>query len=598
MEQLTSTYPPRCPFWILLSCALLLWACSPSEKNPNVTKEEIVDRHLDVLYWQAPSTLNPYLSGGTKDMEAASMIIEPLAHFDENGQIVPTLAQEIPSFENGGLSEDHMSITWKLLPNVTWSDSTPFTAEDVKFTADYCMNDEMGCNALVEFQDIDEIVVIDELTVQLRFKKPKPHPFDAFVGSNNPILQKAQFENCTGLRAQECTEQNFGPIGTGPFKIVEFRANDVATYVANENYRESDKPYFQTATIKGGGDAASAARAVLATGEYDYAWNLQVEPEILTQMSQAGYGEIVTGYGSQIERLMLNFTNANSALDLDKRSVYMDGNNPHPFITDFNVRKALSLAIDRNMLVEHGYGAGGAPACNVVPAPLRFRSPNNDSCTESNVELANQLLDEAGWIRGDDGVREKDGVKLSILFQTSTNTVRQGTQALIKQMWSAIGVETELRNIDGAVFFGGDPASPDTLQKFYSDVEMYTNAFLGNDPESYLANFTCDQITSPKNDWLGTNVNRACTPEYDKIVTELSITADPQKREELAILLNDTVIQNYWLIPLIHRASLSARLYSLGGVRMNGWDSELWNVADWYRIEANVFIFKEAEVSN
>ena len=87
-----------------------------------------------------------------------------------------------------------------------------------------------------------------------------------------------------GAKAQECTEQNFGPIGTGPFKVKEFRANDVITFSANEHYRDPNKPAFATATFKGGGDAASAARAVLETGEFDYAWNLQVEPEVLTQM--------------------------------------------------------------------------------------------------------------------------------------------------------------------------------------------------------------------------------------------------------------------------------------------------------------------------
>ena len=105
-----------------------------------------------------------------------------------------------------------------------------------------------------------------------------------------PIIQKAQFEDCQGIKAQECTEQNFGPIGTGPYKVKEFRPNDTVVFEINENYRDPDKPYFSEVVIKGGGDAAAAARAVLETGEADYAWNTQVEPQILDQMEAAGIG--------------------------------------------------------------------------------------------------------------------------------------------------------------------------------------------------------------------------------------------------------------------------------------------------------------------
>ena len=561
---------------------------STSQATPFETTSESAstpNRHLNILYWQAPSSLNPYLSGGTKDMEASSIIVEPLLHVNEFGELVPTLVKEVPTVANGGISADRTSITYNLLEGVKWSDGTPFTADDVVFTANYCMHEEIGCNPSVNFAHIESIEAIDPLTVRIHFDKPKPYPYEAFVGSTVPVIQKEQFKDCLGLKAHECTEENFAPIGTGPFKVDEFRANDVGTFVANEHYREPGKPYFQTATIKGGGDAASAARAVLTTGEYDYAWNLQVEPEILEQMEREGTGVIVTGFGSQVERLMVNFTNPDPALGLERRSVYANGTNPHPFLSDPAVREALSLAIDRQLLVEHGYGQGGLPTCNIVPAPESWVSKNNDICLNAHPDKANALLDEANWLRGDDGIRQKDGVRLSILFQTSTNTVRQGTQALIKQMWSEIGVETELRNIDGAVFFGADPSSPDTLQKFYADIEMYTNSFVNNDPEGYFETFTCDEIVDPENNWMGTNINRACSAEYDMLMDNLSSEADRAKRIDLAIQLNDIIVQNQWLIPLIHRASLSARAKSLGGVRMNGWDTELWNVADWYRQE-------------
>lgn len=541
------------------------------------------DGHLNILYWQAASTMNPYLSGGTKDIEAGSMVLEPLAHYDENGNMVPMLAREIPTVENGGVAPDLGSITWNLRDDIKWSDGTAFTAHDVAFTGGYCLDEAMGCNSASYFTDVTKVEAVDDHTVTIHFGVSKPFPYGPFVGSTSPILQQAQFQDCTGARAQECTDQNFGPIGTGPFKVEEFRANDVITFSANEHYRDPGKPAFATATFKGGGDAASAARAVLETGEFDYAWNLQVEPEVLTQMAAAGKGVVVTGFGTSVERLMVNQTNDDPSLGLDKRSLYLDGSNPHPFLSDPAVRRALSLAIDRQILVEAGYGAAGQVTCNVLPAPAVYASTANDECKAQNVDEANRILDEAGWMRGDDGVRAKDGVRLSILYQTSTNSVRQGTQALVKQMWEQIGVETELRNIDAAVFFGGDPASPDTYMKFYADLQMYTNNFSGTDPESYMANWACSEIPGPENQWLGNNIQRSCTAEYDALVAQMSQTASLEDRAMLARQMNDILVRNQYIIPLIWRADVSARASNLMGVRMNAWDSELWNVADWHR---------------
>ncbi len=545
--------------------------------------ERGADGELRILYWQAPSILNPFLSGGTKDIHASSLIIEPLAHYDTKGNMIPTLAEEIPTVANGGVSADLKTITWKLLKGVVWSDGTPFTAHDVEFTADYCMHPEGGCNAAERFQDVASVTATDDHTVRIVFNVAKPFPYGPFVGSEVPIFQKKQFENCMGAKAPECTEQNFGTIGTGPFKVKEFRPNDVVLYGANENYRISGKPHFGSVLLKGGGDAVSAARAVLETGEFDYAWNLQVEPEILSTMAQAGKGEVITAFGTAVERLMVQLTNVDPSVG-DKRGTYQDGNNPHPFLTDPSVRRALSLAIDRQILVDAGYGPAGRVTCNVLPAPAIYASTANDWCKTQDTDAANKLLDDAGWERGSDGVREKDGVRLSILYQTSTNSVRQGTQALIKQMWQEIGVETELKNISASVFFGGDQSTSDTFQKFFSDIEMYTNLFNGTDPENYMLRWTCDKMPGPHNQWIGQNMPRYCDPEYDKLAANLAVTAALEERAVIAKQMNDMLVDYGAMIPLIHRGGVAARANSLGGgAYPNAWDATPWNIQDWHR---------------
>ncbi|MGB0512637.1 MAG: peptide ABC transporter substrate-binding protein, partial [Paracoccaceae bacterium] len=332
---------------------LLMGAAASFAIASSVAAERGSDGNVSIIYWQAPSILNPFLSGGTKDVESASLIVEPLARYDQNGEMVPFLAVEIPTVENGGVSADLTSITWKIAPGIKWSDGTAFTAADVKFTADYCMHPEGGCAQLTKFDGVSSVEALDDMTVKVTFENPMPFPYGPFVGGESPIIQKAQFENCMGAKAPECTAENFGPIGTGPFVVTDFRPNDVIQMVANDNYRDPAKPAFASLTFKGGGDATAAGRAVMETGEFDYAWNLQLAPDVIARMEQGGKGTPVAGFGPLVERIMLNQTNPSPDLDANTRSTAAA---PHPFLKDPAVYKAMSLAIDRPLLVEIGYG--------------------------------------------------------------------------------------------------------------------------------------------------------------------------------------------------------------------------------------------------
>ncbi|NIZ12363.1 peptide ABC transporter substrate-binding protein [Phaeobacter sp. HF9A] len=561
--------------------SLLLGAVASAAFAPAAFAERGSDGQVNIIYWQAPSIMTPFLSGGTKDSEAASLVIEPLARFNPAGEMVPYLVEEIPTVGNGGVSEDLTQITWKLKPGIKWSDGTALTSADVKFTYDYCTHPEGGCAQVTKFEGVTSVETPDEQTVVVTFDKATPYPYGPFVGSESPIIQAAQFADCLGAKAPECTEANFNPIGTGPFVVDEFKPNDVITLSANPNYRDPAKPAFAKVLLKGGGDATAAGRAVMETGEFDYAWNLQLAPDVIAQMEAGGKGKAVAGFGPLLERIMLNNTNPSPDLSPEERSVIR----PHPFLSDPAVYKALSMAIDRELLVEIGYGKAGKPSCSWVPAPEAY-GINPEGCNVQDIEGANAMLDAAGIVDTDgDGIREKDGVPLKILYQTSTNAVRQDFQALIKQWWSQIGVETELRNVNGSVFFGGDPGSPDTFQKFYADVEMYANTFNGTDPQSYFGNGLCDKAPSPASQWQGENISRFCDEEFDALHAELSQTADAAKRIEIGQKLNTIVYEKGGMIPLVHRGRLSGVSNTLGGVDLNVWDSELWNAADWYRIK-------------
>lgn len=562
---------------VIGSLVLTLWAGAGAA----AAQDRGRDGQVNLLYWQAPSTLNPYLSGGSKDIEAASLVLEPLARYDSSGTMVPWLAERLPTVENGGISGDLTRITWTLRDGLAWSDGSVVTAADVRFTWDYCTAEGAGCAQGDAFDGVSDVVMIDDRTVEVVFDAPRPFPYRPFVGATSPILQAAQFADCLGPAAPSCTKANFAPIGTGPFRVTDFRTNDVAVFEANPRYREPDKPAFSRLVLKGGGSATDAARTVLETGEFDYAWNLQLSPDLLASMEAAGRGKAVAAFGTIVERLVINFTDPDPALGPERATVAY----PHPILSDPRVRRALSLAIDRTILVEVGYGPAGRVTCNLLPAPAAYASTNNEDCRTQALDAASDLLEEAGWRDSDgDGVRDKDGRALSLLLQTSTNAVRQDFQAMLKHWWGQIGIDTRLRNVDGSVFFGGDAASPDTFQKFYADLQMFAGSFTGTDPESYLAGWRCDNAPTPENQWQGANIGRWCNPEYDALGDALTRTGGLDKRAAIARDMNDLIVQDGAVIPLVDRGRVSAHVKSLAGVDMNAWDSELWNVADWYRV--------------
>ncbi|MFP4074777.1 MAG: peptide ABC transporter substrate-binding protein [Actinomycetota bacterium] len=538
------------------------------------------DGELLLLQWQAATHLNPYTGTGTKDIQAASLVLEPLVEYNTDGEIVPVLVTEIPTIDNGGISEDLTQITYNLLPDVTWSDGTEFTADDVVFTWEYCTQSE-GCSSSA-LRALENVEAVDDHTVTITFAGPTPWPFVPFTGSTEMVLQRAQFESCMGEAFTAC-DANLTPIGTGPFMVSDMRVDDTVLYEMNPNYRgvPDGKPFFGTVQLKGGGTADDAARAVLATGEAHYAWNLQVAPDILEQMEAEGNGVVDVGFNTSVEGLRLNQTDPDHP---DNPSDYLDGENPNPFFFEnTDLARALSLAIDREEMAAVAYGPAGAPTCNVWPVEGPALSTNNDWCLTQDIEEANRILEEdLGYVDSDgDGIRElPDGTPLEWDLKTSTNQVRQDTQALIESYWAEIGIQANMLNEDAGVFF--DRASDLGIWKFFTDIQMYTNSATGSDAQGYFEFRLTSQIPESSNDWGGNNITRCARDDYDATFEELSeATLEDPGRDELIIQLNDMFVE-YCMIPLINRGSVSAFSNDLEGYgAVNGWDSEYWNIEDW-----------------
>ncbi len=529
---------------------------------------------LKLIYWQAAVHLNPHYAGGTKDQDASRVFYEPLASWDSDGNLVPVLAAEVPTRANGGLSADGKSVTWKLKRGVKWHDGKDFSADDVVFTAQYAGDPAAAMTTISVYKDI-KITKVDSHTVRVDFPKPTPFWAEPLVGSVGLILPKHVFEGYMGAKSRD-NPANLKAVGTGPYKVVDFKPGDTLRAAANMDYHVANQPAFDTLEIKGGGDATSAARAVLQTAEYDVGWNLAVEDVILKQLEGAGKGRMAFYVGSDIEFVILNPTDPWNEVDGERGSV----KSKHPAFTDKAVRDAINLLIDRKGIADVIYGRGAITTANFLNNPPRFVSKNTKF--EFNPEKANQILDAAGWKKGADGIRAKGNVKLKFVYQTSVSGPRQKCQAIIKDACTKAGIDLELKSIVASVFFGSDFANPDTYQKFWADMQMFTTTMTQPDPQTFMEQFTTWELAQKANKWASRNLSRWTSKEYDDAHTAAQVELDPVKRAVLFIRMNDLVVNDGYIIPLFARPRPVGTVNKLSA-SISAWDNLTAFMNSWYR---------------
>ena len=529
---------------------------------------------LKLLWWQGPTLLNPHFASGTKDQEGSRIFYEPLAAWDHDGNMVPILAAEVPSLTNGGVSKDGKTIIWKLKKNVLWHDGKPFTADDVVFTAAYSADPASSTYTTGSYKDV-KVSKVDSYTVKVEYQKASPFWADPLVSAGGMIIPKHLFEAYKGAASRDAPT-NLKPVGTGPYKFADFKPGDMLRGVINTDYHEPNRPHFDSIEMKGGGDAVSAAREVLQTGEYDYAWNLQVEDELLLRLEQGGKGHTTITPGGNIEFIQLNMADPWTETEGERAHP----KSKHPILSEFAVRQAISLVVDRAGVQKFIYGRTGIATANFLNNPQRFASKNTKF--EFNVDKAIQVLEAAGWKKGADGIREKGGKKLKFVFQTSINGPRQKTQQIIKQAAQKAGIDLELKAVPASVFFSSDPANPDTYTKFFCDIQMFTTTMTQPDPEKFMDQYISSEFSSKANKWLGRNSTRYSNPEYDKTYLAAQSEMDAVKRAAMFVKLNDMPVNDIAIIPVVYRPRASGIVNNLVAP-LSGWDNDLWLLKDWYR---------------
>jgi peptide/nickel transport system substrate-binding protein len=529
---------------------------------------------LKLLMWQGPTLLNPHFASGVKDIYGCRLFYQPLADWDTDGNLVPVLAADIPTLENGGVARDGRSVVWNLKSGVQWHDGKPFTADDVVFNGEYASDPATATVTIGIYKDV-RVEKLGAHKVRVHFAKPTPFWADPFVASRGMMVPKHLFEAYRGARSREAPA-NLSPVGTGPYRFVEFLPGDLVRGTLHAGYHEPDRPHFDAVEMKGGGDAVSAARAVLQTGEFDYAWNIQVEDEILQRLEKGGKGRVLVIQTGSIEHIQLNAADPWTEVDGERSSA----KSRHPVFSDRAVREAFSLLVDRESIQKHIYGRTAAVSANFLNLPERFRSSNQK--WEFNLDKANRVLDAAGWKPGADGIRARDGRKLKFLFTTSVNAPRQKTQAIVKQACRKAGMDIELKSVVASVYFSADPGNPDTLGKFGADIQMYNWTMGQPDPAYFMNMFCTSEIASKANKWIGRNSSRWRSDEFDGLFTAAESELDPVKRAAMFIRMNDLAVESRYIIPIVTRAQVIAAGRTLQA-QFSAWTSDTFLIQDWYK---------------
>lgn len=375
-------------------------------------------------YTTAPgdiSTLNPHLGQETDLFMLSQLTMAWLIRFDEHNEPYPELATQVPTKANGGVSKDGLTIMYHIRKGVKWSDGAPFSADDVVFSTRVILN---AANNEISRTGWDRIVKIDEpdkYTVIYHLSKPYSpfvETFFATGGANPCVLPKhllAKYPNINHVA------YNSLPVGIGPFKYKEWQRSSKVVMVAN--------PFYW--------------RGMPKLKEIDWV----IIPNRNTAVTEMQAKDLDMWYpvpGSYLSRIQ-----AIQPYAIIRQPSYyfnhLDFNLTRPALKDPAVRQALRLATDRATIIQkiaHGVGyLNEEPAAKTAP----YYDPDIP-LVPFDIAKANSLLDQAGWKRGADGIRQRNGVKLSLDFASTTGSPDVDQQIeMIRGWWSQIGVALNVR---------------------------------------------------------------------------------------------------------------------------------------------------------
>ncbi len=522
---------------------------------------------ITIGIYQEPETLNTYVGVQTVITYVHRPFAEYLIDVNEKGEYVPVLAKEVPTVENGGVSPDGLTITYKLREDVKWSDGHPFTSADVKFTWEAVMNEKNLVKSRSGYELIESVETPDDYTAVVKYKQFYAPYLTRFA----PPLPKHVLGDLADIND---AEYNRKPIGTGPFMVTEWVSGDHITMVKNPAYRDADnikldKVFFKVIPSR------EVGIAQIRAGDIDVVWDL-IEAQI---PEMEGNPEIQLNLANALvsERLVVN----QSATEPPNNG---NPDYPHRILADLKVRQAIQYGIDKQLIVDKLlYGKAKVTATDI---PDGWAHNSDLQASEYNPDKAMALLEEAGWKVGADGIREKDGVKMRLKITTTTgNKLREQVEQVLVSMLKKVGIELYIENVPSSVLFGSWANDADRKKGRY-DILMYTTGG-GIDPHQHFEGYYhSKRIPSEENGGSGYNYTRHRDAELDKYIDIAGSAASMEKRAQA---YRDAQARLAEIIPHIYlyrRINVDALRNHVKGWKPNGYGIidavATWDIANWY----------------
>lgn len=552
---------------LILLTAVVMSACAapaapaaaPATDQTAALSEPVRGGAVVVGTPQEPGVLNPLLASSSIEDAISSLTIEGLVQVDDQGNYVPVLAEALPT-----MSEDGLLATYKLKPDIKFSNGDPFTCADVQFTVEAILSDLSGASTS-GYNRIDAVECPDDLTVEVYFSEV----YAPYLRLFSYIIPRGAGD----LTALDSWDFNRNPIGTGAWIVKEWVAGDYIEFMPNPNYREAGKPYLDSLIVKIL-PSREVGMQLLGSGEIKALWDI-TEADFPALESMAAQGVSYAGAQTgENELLLFNF--ADPAVDAPADA----SANPHPILNDVRVREAIQLAIDKQEIVDTLLYGNVNVGTTVIPNGT-FACPQPPS--EFNVEKANALLDTAGWTLGADGIREKDGVKMELkITTTSGNLLREQTEQVLVEMLKAIGLNLIIENVPSDVLFAGWDSNGMRKHGQF-DILLYTTGpFL--DPDSHLyQNYHSNNIPTAENEGAGSNYSRYVNVDVDAWIDEAASITDVEQRRALYCQVAAQINQDLPRVFLYERLLLSGYRTELQNFKVSPGPSDFtWGAADWW----------------
>lgn len=522
---------------------------------------------ITISYTQEANNLNPLYTNQWFTQNLFDLFLDnALITFNDKNEPLPWIAKEIPTLENGGISADGKVITFNLRDDIKWSDGTPLTADDYVFTYEMIMSEKNTVTSRDPFEsEVASVVAKDPHTLVVTFNEPyAPWMTSIFSRANSTVaipkhILQPVFDKDGTL---DNAEWNRAPmVGVGPFLFKEWETGSHLTFQANPDFwmgkPKADQIFFRIVP-----DDASQLAAIKA-GDTDI--GVFISPSDVPDLEKLGTVDIPKVQSGYKESWYFNM----SADEATK------GN---PALQDASVRRALVMAVDRDKITQELLYGLTKPALtfwdgmaqantDIVPIPY-------------DPEGAKKLLDDAGWVVGSDGIREKDGVKLKLRYVTTTREVRKNTQAIVQQEWKEIGVDSELINHPSDVFFAsfGDQGPIATGQY---DIAEWSNSPQFPDPNA--VDWLCSEIPSDANP-PGGNWEFICDKELDALFQEQARTVDAKKRIELFKQIQQIIADKVYWVSIWDDPDLWTVSKKVTDVKFSG-ATPFWNAYEWDKTE-------------